>query len=178
MTSSSTRATRLAAILHQPEVAMAAIRAQSSLNHETGCWEWQRARARKGYGVISLFGGALLAHRASFVAFKGRLPIKLVCHTCDSPPCVNPDHLWDGTEGENTRDMVAKGRHRSGYPRREGEAHPRAKLSAEQAEEARRLRQAGASLTEFTRQCGVSEATMRRAARGLSWKSISKDGPQ
>lgn len=79
---------------------------------ESGCWEWQRSKSPLGYGRVS-FGPTRTdrAHRIAYEIFKGSFDQSLnVCHTCDNPPCINPDHLWLGTQKENVRDCVAKGR--------------------------------------------------------------------
>lgn len=74
-----------------------------------GCWTWLRSRVAKGYGRVRWDGGTWWAHRLSrFIAF-GDAP-EAVCHTCDNPPCVNPEHLRSGTLSDNTAEMWAKGR--------------------------------------------------------------------
>jgi len=81
------------------------------------CWEWTAARTNLGYGVIALpmRGGRTFAHRLSAVIHFGMFDRRLlVCHKCDNPPCVNPDHLYLGTHAQNTRDMVDRGRARGG----------------------------------------------------------------
>jgi hypothetical protein len=85
----------------------------------SGCWEWTGCRAPYGYGDFYVNGKTIRAHRYSYQVFVG--PLKkgmFICHKCDNPPCVNPDHLFQGTHTENVRDSLKKGRHRSGkhYP--------------------------------------------------------------
>ena len=76
-----------------------------------GCWIWQLNRNQCGYGAFKKEGKTLSTHRESYKAFKGRIPENMcVCHTCDNPPCINPDHLFLGTHGDNMRDMSRKGR--------------------------------------------------------------------
>ena len=76
------------------------------------CWEWQGAMLPNGYGKI--FGTEhkiIGAHRASWIVTHGNIPEgMLVCHHCDNPRCVRPEHLFLGTDKDNTRDMFQKGR--------------------------------------------------------------------
>jgi len=80
---------------------------------ETGCWIWMAATVMN-YGVIGIGGrskGNYLAHRLSWELHRGKIPEGMnVCHKCDNPFCVNPDHLFIGTQQDNVIDMHAKGR--------------------------------------------------------------------
>lgn len=80
------------------------------------CLEWQGVRGKAGYGKTGAGGRGgktLLTHRLAWELTNGPIPEGMcVCHTCDNPPCVNPDHLWLGTHDDNMRDKVAKGRSR------------------------------------------------------------------
>lgn len=81
----------------------------------SGCWPW-RAAMRGGYGVYS-FGKLEQAHRLSWFFTWGPLPERArVCHSCDNPPCVNPAHLFLGTQADNMEDMKRKGRSRKPVP--------------------------------------------------------------
>lgn len=89
-----------------------------------GCWYWLNYKQEDGYGVVKHDGKVCLAHRVSLHLFKGfDLESELyVCHHCDNPSCVNPEHLYTGTQLDNVRDMHKRGRARI------GENHPKNKL--------------------------------------------------
>lgn len=78
----------------------------------SGCWIWTGATIPQGYGCLRRFKKTLKAHRVSFELFKGKISSGLhVCHRCDNPSCVNPEHLFLGTNVDNMNDKKAKGRH-------------------------------------------------------------------
>lgn len=85
----------------------------------TGCWIWTASSNSKGYGRIGIgTSTSRMAHRVSYLLFKGEIPIGLlVCHSCDVPSCVNPDHLFLGTNKDNMNDMVKRNRHKNNYPK-------------------------------------------------------------
>lgn len=79
----------------------------SFINKVNGCWEWAGAKTDNGYGAYMRYR----AHRYSFILFNGDITDGLlVLHKCDNPPCVNPSHLFLGTQSDNIKDCVSKGR--------------------------------------------------------------------
>jgi len=89
----------------------------------SGCWLWSGAQCRLGYGKVLARGKLRRAHREAFSAQNGAGSIEglVVRHTCDTPLCVNPAHLLRGTQADNVRDKVERGRHVS--PRGEAQGH-------------------------------------------------------
>lgn len=94
--------------------------------HKTdGCWFWTGAKTRDGYGVIIDGGVMKSAHRVAWELYRGPIPKQettqhgcCVLHRCDNPCCVNPDHLFLGSQLDNIADAVAKGRNRNGSAKR------------------------------------------------------------
>lgn len=77
-----------------------------------GCWDWSGCKKKKlKYGNLTFRGKSVIAHRVSYMIHKGEIPEGLwVLHSCDNPPCTNPDHLWLGNALDNQRDKLSKGR--------------------------------------------------------------------
>lgn len=75
-----------------------------------GCWVWQKGKTKAGYGQITVRGETVYAHRLAYSLFVGDIPVgKEVCHKCDNPSCINPDHLFIGSHLENMHDAMKKG---------------------------------------------------------------------
>lgn len=139
------------------------------LKTANGCWEWAGSRDVDGYGVfMAELDGVLYkrAHRFSFAMHKHAPPSRVpVCHSCDNPPCVNPDHLWLGTNLENQRDKWAKGRGRGGG----GQKNAHAILTPEQVAEI--LRDAR-TYAELAHVYGVSASTIGSIKQRLTWRDV------
>ena len=81
---------------------------------DNGCWLWRSSTVKDGYGSFRLNGRNVGAHRMAYFLKHGFWPNNHACHSCDTPNCVNPDHVWDGTDADNSRDCLEKKRHAFG----------------------------------------------------------------
>lgn len=156
------------------------------------CWLWQGRCNNMGYGLVRRGTETILAHRLAYELTVGPIPPGLRClHRCDVPLCCNPDHLWIGTMRDNTRDMYAKqrdGKHthpesiargdRSGprvHPEKmaRGERHFRAKLTAVQVLEIRRLRAVEQwDYKRLAAHFGVSKAAIENIVYRRCWRHL------
>lgn len=134
---------------------------------ENGCWLWAR-ETYMGYGDIYAEGRAQRAHRVSYEIHKGPIPAgSVVCHTCDVPRCVNPDHLFLGTQAENMADMYVKRRHTH------GEKMHASKLTESEVLEICRLKKAGVSAPDLAERFGVHKRQIYKLVNGEQWKHLS-----
>ncbi len=131
------------------------------------CWYWT-GRLHRGYGVLSQVWSA---HRFSYAFFRGQIPKGMsVLHRCDVKNCVNPEHLFLGTQAENVRDMTRKGRGRNGGLR--GEQIANAKLTWAKVEKIRALRsQEKMTFKKIGDLFGVTDATISYVCRGKTWRT-------
>lgn len=129
----------------------------------TGCWIWFRTTDRDGYAMFFLQGKYRYAHRLSHLLFVGSIGAgDHVCHRCDRPQCVNPDHLFLGTAKENAADRVRKGRQWSNAGRHY--TYTKLKLGDVAA-----VRNGGGSHGEEAARLNVSPSHIYRIRRGLRW---------
>lgn len=138
-------------------------------DEKTGCWLWTASVAGKGYGQIKIprQRRQVYAHRLSWLIHKGHLPDRMhVCHTCDNPRCVNPDHLFIGTSADNLQDMKEKGRHLY------GERNGHVKLTDQDVREIRALLSAGATQQRVAGMYGVSQSAVWKIAHRERWAHI------
>ena len=141
-------------------------------NEVNTCWLWTASRTSAGYGHININGKMVLAHRLAWQFTCGPIPANLrVLHNCprgDNPACVNPAHLWLGTDADNIADMDAKGRGRR--VRLLGEQHGRAKLTEASVLEIRRLWACRSeSQRALARRFGVCGTAVRAILTGRNW---------
>lgn len=133
-----------------------------------GCWIWKGKPDSAGYGTISINDWPHKAHRISWQITHGELPAGMfVCHHCDNPLCVRPNHLFLGTAQSNKRDCVLKHRHAVGA------RHPHARLTNEQVCEIRRLATLGTPSSVLAQQFGVAPGHARAVAAGRAWKHLA-----
>lgn len=146
-------------------------RFEAKVEKTDGCWRWLGAKHGKGYGHFKMptgkgDGRIEKAHRTAYNLYVGEIPDGLmVLHRCDNPSCVNPDHLFLGTNDDNMKDMVAKGR--GNGPR--GEEQHFARLT-EQAVES--IRSSGKSGVALAAQHKVSPATISDVRNRKTWRHI------
>jgi hypothetical protein len=161
-------------------------------NGKDGCWEWMASCINSGYGQIRVDGKGVLAHRFSYDHFIGPIPDgHYVCHHCDNPSCVNPEHLFLGTQSDNMMDRDNKGRHPSvTHPERvargqhhgsktcperivRGERHGNALLTSDIVRKAREeYARKGITYKQLAKKYGVSTMGIYKAIQGETWKHL------
>lgn len=130
---------------------------------EDECWEWQGYLDKDGYGLFQWQGKRVGAHVLALSFTTGEIKAEGLDtrHSCDNPPCVNPNHLTFGTRLENVHDMISRGRAaRSG------------KLTDAQVIEIRERRAAGARQMDLAKQYGVSDGQISMIVRGKRWSDV------
>ncbi len=139
------------------------------------CIEWLGARDKNGYGRIKpQTKKRMRAHRFSYQCFIGEIPEGyLVCHKCDNPSCVNPEHLFLGTPKDNTRDMHKKGRAKCNLVGLPMKMLPNSKLNKEQVLEIRKLIKEGKILQkEIAKMFNVHCSTILNIKKCRTWYHI------
>jgi hypothetical protein len=141
----------------------------------SGCWHYTGYKRKDGYGLVT-FGQhrtgdrqRVLAHRYFYERLVGPIPEgMLVCHRCDNPSCVNPDHLFVGTHLDNNRD--ARQKDRSSRHGQKGVAHHKAKLTED---DVRSIRTASGTLAAIGAEFGISHAQVWLIRKGKAWTHVS-----
>lgn len=135
-----------------------------------GCWNWIGQIDQNGYARFKFNNISERAHRAAWVIFKGPIPQKLmVLHRCDNRKCVNPDHLFIGSNSDNMADMKLKRRHVVARP---GSLHWKSKLNETQVSTMRTLFSSGVGFAAISRRFNVSPATARKVVMRIGWKHV------
>ena len=141
------------------------------VNPTTGCWEWLGYCNRDGYGIFGVsHQSARLAHRLSYACFRRAVPAGCcVLHICDNPKCINPAHLFLGSQAENVADCTAKGRWARSRPSQRGELNAQAKLKRCDVEAIRELANQGIPQRRIARRYGISQSQVSNIRRGAKW---------
>lgn len=135
----------------------------------TGCWLWLGCISGDGYGGF-LFPQGRIAHRASWYIHHGAIPAGLfVLHRCDVRACVNPAHLFLGTNADNIADMMSKSREAR------GERKASARLTSRDVLRMRAEFQAGKSIAALSRRFGLGATATRRAVLGETWRHLAAE---
>jgi hypothetical protein len=136
----------------------------------SGCWLWTARRDALGYGWMRTPEGVIPAHRASWILFKGKIPPhngakfrSLILHRCDNSSCVNPDHLFLGTDADNCADRDKKGR------QAKGAKNGSARFSENDVINIRSLRKNGLTLSEISKRMNAPEGTIANICSGATW---------
>lgn len=131
------------------------------------CWQLTKFLTIRGYGRIAVKDKSILAHRYSYKIFKGNIPKKLlVCHSCDNPKCINPDHLWLGTNADNALDKSQKKRGNQPSGKR------KAKLNKEQVKNIKKMLKNGSSYKEITKKYNLTSHSVYNIKVKKTWKNI------
>lgn len=135
-----------------------------------GCWLWNGYKDPHGYGRLNIDGIPILAHRLGWELVNGPIPAgKYLCHSCDTPACVSPAHMFVGDPADNSIDMWTKGRARPGHVA--GEKHGCAKLTDDQVREIRKSVGASHVVGE---KYGISGRQVRAIRNREAWTHIEE----
>lgn len=133
------------------------------------CWEWSGMMNTNGYGRFSYKDNHVLAHRVSFEMFVHEIPDGMVvCHKCDNRKCVNPMHLWVGSQSDNLKDAFRKGR--MVHPEPTGDKNGNAKLTWGKVREIRKLHESGVKKYLIASSFGISPSTVGNITNNQTWK--------
>ena len=132
--------------------------------HEDGCWNFDKIGSQ-GYGYLYIKGRQYRAHRLAWRIFQGSWPTKCVLHRCDDRSCVRPDHLFEGTKGDNNRDTAQKGR------TSKGEEHWNSKLNSSKVREIKELK-GTTTQQKIALKFGVDRITISKIHLGRIWRDI------
>lgn len=145
------------------------------LKLESGCWQWQAGKQRSGHGFFFPDKGHIVrAHRYAWELTYGKIPDdRCVLHRCDNPSCVNPAHLFLGTQADNIHDMDLKGRRAKHNPAdQRGAKNHQAKLTDEVVQRIKDLHVSGYRQADIMRMTGVNRKRVWSIVNGETWAHI------
>lgn len=140
----------------------------------SGCWLWDMAVSPKGYGYFMQSKKRVMAHRHALALRLGSAlpPGMCACHRCDTPGCINPDHLFLGTPGENSRDRHRKGRTHRWIGGRPSTINPHRKLSEDDVRIVRRWLLENVKQKEIARRMRVTRGAISHISMGITWRGV------
>lgn len=133
---------------------------------DTECWVWGLRKDKDGYGMFEKNKRDIRAHRFSYYLFHGHWP-RICRHICDTPSCVNPHHLLDGTQADNNKDMVDRGRSLK------GSRHPSASLTESDVREIKYLLLLGNKNKDIAELFNIKGWTVSKIKLGKAWKHVT-----
>ena len=154
-----------------PGLSLATLTTWVKERHRGDCWKWLWAENGVGYGVVNVNGRQGLATHFALL-LDGQAPSSnglCALHSCDNPPCVNPDHLRWGTHSDNMQDRIERGRSRTDYSTTTGEKSVLAKLTNDQVYIIRSLSDEGWTRTSLAERFGIGISQVSRIAQRQSW---------
>lgn len=158
----------------------------TKVNITSTCWIWKAAKTKNGYGIFTVDRKNVYAHRFCWSVFNGEISKgNVICHSCDNPSCVNPEHLFISTQKGNMQDMISKNRSAKGENHRSakhpelvlrGEEIGNSKLKTSEVEQIRKLYRPGRpgvrsefSLSGLAKKYGVCHQQISRIINNERW---------
>jgi HNH endonuclease len=153
--------------MYRNRTTLVTVLTNTRIDAQSGCWFWLGCKDKDGYGQVRFQQKQCRTHRFVYEFLYGTLPQgTVVCHRCDQPSCINPEHLFSGTIGDNVRDMVSKNRNVGNT-----------KLSKEQRQEILNLRLSGVPQNVLAKQFNVTRTTIQEITNIYTYPKLGKVRP-
>lgn len=142
---------------------------EKNIIRKEGCWDWKKKSNRSNPYIEAKRGGSKIPiHRFSWIKMNGSIPDGMcVLHICDNPRCSRPEHLFLGSNDDNIRDMIKKGRNAK------GSKHGCAKLNEEKVIEIKKLLSIGVTCSRIAKEYEMSSSTIKRIKNGKLWRHVT-----